>query len=59
MLRVAAEKRVLVRWVKVKGHPNEEGNEMADKLAGYAQRGGARNEQDIAMIMDGLRAADD
>ena len=59
MLRAAADKRVLVRWVKVKGHSNEGGNDVADKLAGYAQRGGAQNEQDIAMIMDGLRATDD
>ena len=59
MLRAVAEKRVLVRWVKVKGHSNEEGDDMADKLAGYAQQGGARNEQDIAMIMDGLRATGD
>ena len=49
---------MLVRWVKVKGHSNEEGNDMADKLANYAQKGGAQNEQDIAMIMDGLRAMD-
>eukprot|EP01046_Picozoa_sp_COSAG06_P032145 COSAG06_NODE_3190_length_5707_cov_57.591655_6_plen_207_part_00 len=58
MLRAAADKRVLVRWVKVKGHSNEEGNDMADKLAD-AQKGGAQNEQDIAMIMDGLKATDD
>ena len=38
--------------------PYEEGNDMADKLADYAQKGGAQNEQDIAMIMDGLRATD-
>ena len=53
------DKHVLVWWVKVKGHSNEEGNDMVDKLAGYAQKGGAKNEQDIAMVMDGLRAADD
>ena len=35
-----------------------QGNDMADKLADYAQKGGAQNEQDIAMIMDGLRATD-
>ena len=44
---------------KRQGTSNEEGNDVADKLAGYAQRGGAQNEQDIAMIMDGLRATDD
>jgi ribonuclease HI len=58
-LQAAADKRVLVRWVKVKGHSNEEGNDMADKLADYAQKGGAQNEQDIAMMMAGLQATDD
>ena len=29
---------------------------MADKLADYAQKGGAQNEQDIAMMMAGLQA---
>ena len=43
-LQAAADKRVLVRWVKVKGHSNEEGNDIADKLADYAQKGGAQNE---------------
>ena len=47
---------MLVRWVKVKGHSNEEGNDMADKLADYAQKGGAQNEQDIAMMMARLQA---
>ena len=60
-LQAAADKRVLVqcKWVKVKGHSNEEGNDMADKLADYAQKGGAQNEQDIAMMMAGLQATDD
>jgi ribonuclease HI len=58
-LQAAADKRVLVRWVKVKGHSNEEGNDMADKLANYAQKGGAQNEQDIAMMMAGLQATDE
>ncbi len=56
---MAADKWVLVQWVKVKGHSNEEGNDMADKLADYAQKGGAQNEQDIAMMMAGLQATDD
>ena len=58
MLQAVADKRVLVQWVKVKGHSNEEGNDMADKLANYGQKGGAQNEQDIAMIMTGLQATD-
>jgi hypothetical protein len=41
--------------VKVKGHSKEEGNEAADTLAGYAQKGGAKNVQDVAMMMDLLR----
>ena len=59
MLQAAVDKRVLVQWVKVKGHSHEEGNEVADTLAGYAQKGGAMNEQDIDQVMDGLRADDD
>ena len=59
LLQAAADKRVLVQWVKVKGHSNEEGNEVADTLAGYAQKGGAMNEQDIDQVMDGLRVDDD
>ena len=42
-----------------KGHSHEEGNDAADKLVGYAQAGQTRNEQDIARIMDALRATDD
>ena len=34
--------------MKVKGHSKEEGNDVADKLAGYAQNGGAKNVQDVA-----------
>ena len=43
----------------IKGHSHEEGNDVADRLAGYAQAGQAKNEQDIARIMDALRTADD
>ena len=43
-------------WVKVKGHSKEEGNDAADTLAGYAQNGGEKNVQDIAMMMDLLRS---
>ena len=59
MLQAAVDKRVLVQWVKVKGHSHEEGNDVADKLAGYAQKGGAMNEQDIDQVMNGLQPDDD
>eukprot|EP01046_Picozoa_sp_COSAG06_P049918 COSAG06_NODE_7784_length_2377_cov_17.482880_3_plen_157_part_00 len=59
----------LGRWVSsTTGHPlkcgapmkeHEEGNDMVDKLVDYAQKGGAQNEQDIAMMMAGLQATDD
>ena len=45
-----------ISWVKVKGHSEEEGNDHADKLAGYAQNGGAKNVQDIAMMIDLLKS---
>ena len=45
-----------ISWVKVKGHSKEEGNDAADKLAGYAQNGGAKNVQDVAMMMGLLRS---
>ena len=40
---------------EVKGHSKEEGNDAADKMAGYAQNGGAKNVQDVAMMMGVLR----
>ena len=58
-LQAAVDKRIRVWWVKVKGHRHEEGNDAAYRFAGYAQKGQAKNEQDIAMLMDTLRADDD
>ena len=58
-LQAAVDKRIRVWCVKVKGHSHEEGNDVADKFAGYAQKGQAKNEQDIAMLMDALRADGD
>ena len=55
LIKAARDRRVQISWVKVKGHSKEEGNEAADTLAGYAQKGGAKNVQDVAMMMDLLR----
>eukprot|EP01043_Picozoa_sp_COSAG02_P002940 COSAG02_NODE_69_length_42323_cov_23.507850_27_plen_139_part_00 len=55
LIKAARDRRVQISWVKVKGHSKEEGNDAADKLAGYAQNGGAKNAQDVAMMMDLLR----
>ena len=33
------------KWVKVKGHSGDEGNDVADQRANWAQNGGAQNEQ--------------
>ena len=56
LIEAARDRRVQISWVKVKGHSKEEGNDSADKLAGYAQNGGEKNVQDIAMMMDLLRS---
>ena len=56
LIKAARDRRVQISWVKVKGHSEEEGNDHADKLAGYAQNGGAKNVQDIAMMMDILKS---
>ena len=45
--------------MKVKGHSHEEGNDVADKLASYAQAGQTKNEQDIDRFMAVLRTTDD
>ena len=44
-----------IKWVKVKGHSGDEGNDAADRRANWAQAGGSKNEQDIDMMMDYLR----
>ena len=59
MLQAAADTRTQVQWVKVKGHSHEEGNDVADKLASYAQAGQTKNEQDIDRFMAVLRTTDD
>ena len=41
---------------KVKGHSEEEGNDAADRMAGFAQNGGEKNVQDISRMMELLKA---
>ena len=55
LLRAVADRRLLVSWVKVKGHSGETGNNMADSCAGFAQQGKTLNEQDIAHMLDYIR----
>ena len=55
LLRAATDRRLMVSWVKVKGHSEEKGNNMADSCAGYAQQGKTLNEQDIGLMMDYIR----
>ena len=55
LLRAAADRRLMVSWVKVKGHSGEKGNNMADSCAGYAQKGKTLNEQNIEQMMDYIR----
>jgi ribonuclease HI len=44
-----------IRWVKVKGHSGDEGNNAADVAAGWAQNGGTKGEKDIEGLMQRLR----
>ena len=55
LVQAAQENQLIVRWVKVKGHSEEEGNDAADQAANWAQNGGSKGEQDIETIMDYLR----
>ena len=44
-----------VRWVKVKGHSDHEGNDAADTRANWAQSGGSKGESNISNLMAYLR----
>ena len=55
LLQAATDRNVIVRWVKVKGHSGDEGNDAADKRANWAQNGGAKNERDINSVMAYIR----
>ena len=54
LVQAAHEKQFLVQWVKVKGHSGEEGNDVADAAANWAQNGGSKGEQDIDALMNML-----
>ena len=55
ILQAVADRHTHVKWVKVKGHSEHEGNDKADECATWAQNGGAKNERDINSIMAYLR----
>ena len=55
LLQAAIERHTDVRWVKVKGHSDHEGNDAADTRANWAQNGGAKGESNISNLMAYLR----
>ena len=55
MIQAVTDRRVVTRWVKVKGHSGHEGNDAADDRATWAQNGGSKNEADISSVMAYLR----
>ena len=55
LLQAVIERNTDVRWVKVKGHSDHEGNEAADTRATWAQNGGAKGESNISNLMAYLR----
>ena len=55
LIQAVTDRRVVVRWVKVKGHSGHEGNDVADARATWAQNGGSQNESDINSGMAYLR----
>ena len=55
LVQATAERRFEIRWVKVKGHSGDEGNNVADAAAGWAQNGGTKGEKDIEGLMQRLR----
>eukprot|EP01046_Picozoa_sp_COSAG06_P074551 COSAG06_NODE_22854_length_710_cov_1.527005_2_plen_109_part_01 len=44
LIQAATDREIDIKWVKVKGHSGDEGNDAADQRANWAQNGGARNE---------------
>jgi ribonuclease HI len=59
LIQAATEKSISIKWVKVKGHSGDEGNDAADKRANWAQDGGTKREQEIDQMMMFLRSQGD
>ena len=55
LVQAAVERTIDIKWVKVKGHSDDAGNDAADRRANWAQDGGVKNEQDIDAMMTYLR----
>ena len=55
LIQAVTDRRVAMRWVKVKGHSGHEGNNAADDRATWAQNGGSQNESNINNVMAYLR----
>ena len=55
LIQAVTDRRVEMRWVKVKGHSGHEGNNAADDRATWAQNGGSQNESNINNVMAYLR----
>ena len=55
LIQAATDRRACLRWVKVKGHSDHEGNDAADTRANWAQNGGAKNESNISNVMAYIR----
>ena len=55
LMQATTERGTDVRWVKVKGHSDHEGNDAADTWANWAQNGGTRGESNISNLMAYLR----
>ena len=54
MLQAVTDRRVVTRWVKVKGHSGHEGNNAADDVATWGQNGGSKNVENMTECMDWL-----
>ena len=55
LIQAAADRHTRIKWVKVKGHSEHEGNDSADTCATWAQNGGSKGEQNIENMMGYIR----